>query len=387
MKAIAAVLATFAVAAATVGSTTDAAAQQASATWTVSVDPVLSIGELDGPDEYIFQSIARALALLDDRIAVADGGLKLIRIYDASGDFVLEIGSGGEGPGEFMDIRDMWLDDSGDMGVFDSETLRLTRFGLEGSVRESRFVRPPPSDQLPPGTLQIFLGAFSDGSVGLGWLGGGGRLTSNSTTADRLVLGRFDHEGTFLGLMGEQTFFERVLYAGGGGGPVAFTPVPYWDVHADSLYFTDGLRPVIEVRDGSGNVGRTIAVPAVAADVDAARSALARRLDDDRFATVENLNESPRPKAIPTISGLVVDDNGFVWVRAYEAPEDALWLAGDINRSGGSWWVFDRSGQLAATVVMPAGLRPLDIRSDRIIGVSRDDLDVERVVVHTLGKS
>jgi hypothetical protein len=42
------------------------------------------------------------------------------------------------------------------------------------------------------------------------------------------------------------------------------------------------------------------------------------------------------------------------------------------------WWVFDPDGRLLGTVGVPAGLVVLPIGRDRVLGLWRDELDVER---------
>lgn len=350
------------------------------AAWSVSAEPRVVIGQTTGEPEYLFQQIAGALLLPDDRIVVADGGIKVLRVYGSDGRFLVEMGGSGEGPGEFQRIAGIWLASHEAIGVFDSRTMRFTTYRADGSLESSQNLVPP-AQQLPPGAnLDVFVGAFSDGSVGVGWLAFGGNSASRDIQPDRFILGRFAVDGRFLGMMGEEAFFHRHA-----GSPVAFTPIPYTAVFGDSLYFTEGQRPEISVRDRDGNVGRTITVPAAPKDVDAALAALEEEIrdTDNPFNTVERLHAAPRPEGIPYIAGMLVDDAGFVWAREYEAPEDALWLSG-FRHSGGRWWVVDPAGQTVATIDMPEGLRPLDIRGNLLVGVTLDELDVQRIVIHEI---
>ena len=108
MKTIAAVLVGLASVGATACGTADHSEAQA-AIWAMSSEPSLTIGKLDGAAEYLFHQIVRARLLPDDRIAVADRGLSTVRVYGPEGDFVVEMGGAGEGPGEFTDLRDIWM--------------------------------------------------------------------------------------------------------------------------------------------------------------------------------------------------------------------------------------------------------------------------------------
>ncbi|MFV1985687.1 MAG: 6-bladed beta-propeller [Gemmatimonadota bacterium] len=385
MKTIATVFAGFAVAGATACSPAEESEGGASS-WSLSVEPALTIGEVDGASEYLFQQIVRARLMPDGRIAVADAGLSTVRVYGTGGEFVVEMGGAGEGPGEFANLRDIWIPSPDIIAAFDPRALRVTRFRTDGTLVDSRHLVPPGNQQIPGGTLDVFLGAFDDGSIATGFLAGGGGLEPGVITEDRFFLVRFDAAGSFANLMGEETFFHRTGFSGGGGAPVPFSPRPYAAVFGDSLYFSDGSRPEIEVRDWRGNVSRTIALPVGSTNVNAAFAALEAELGTEGFYTVERLRESPRPDVIPHIAGMLVDDAGYIWARAYDAPRDALWFPAGSRRFGGTWWVIDPAGEHVATVEMPDNFKPLDIRGDRIAGLTRDELDVERVAVHTIDR-
>ena len=66
-----------------------------------SLVPETSIGELEGPEEYLFGSV-RAIAVDDDHnVYVLDGQARHVRVFDSAGVYVNTFGGRGEGPGEF----------------------------------------------------------------------------------------------------------------------------------------------------------------------------------------------------------------------------------------------------------------------------------------------
>jgi hypothetical protein len=69
--------------------------------WRISPAPVLEIGMIDGPAAYQLDGVRNAARLPDGSIAVADGGSRQIRIYDAEGRHFRSFGGQGGGPGEF----------------------------------------------------------------------------------------------------------------------------------------------------------------------------------------------------------------------------------------------------------------------------------------------
>ena len=355
------------------------------AMWEIPDEPELSIGEMDGSPEILFTSVQRVRLLADGGVAVADGGTSTVRIFESDGGFRLELGGPGEGPGEFARLSDFWLERGDRIAAFDPGLHRVTRYEIDGILTSSTQLVPPGGRTLG-GSMDVLLGSFGDGGVGAGWTAFGG-MSPGETSVDRFLLTRFGADGTFQSLLAEETGLHRIFFPEGGGGPLPFSPLPYAAVVRDSLYYADGLSGHIEVRDRDGNVGRRISLPGPPGDVDAALATLESRLGDDGMYTVERLRETPRPDVIPRIAGLLADDVGRLWVRRYDADRDALWAPGGSRRTGGTWWVFDGSGEHIATVELPANLKLMDIRGDRLAGVNRDDLDVERVVVHRIGRS
>ena len=63
--------------------------------------PETSVGELDGPEEYLFGSIG-AIAVDDDHnVYVLDEQARHVRVFDAAGTHIATLGREGKGPGEF----------------------------------------------------------------------------------------------------------------------------------------------------------------------------------------------------------------------------------------------------------------------------------------------
>lgn len=84
----------------------------------------------------------------------------------------------------------------------------------------------------------------------------------------------------------------------------------------------------------------------------------------------------PRP-TYPTISAVLLDAGDNLWVK--EFPTD--------TETPATWFVFDAAGHLLGTVSMPDRFHPYHIGSNFVLGVWRDDLDVEHVRLHRLVKA
>ncbi len=111
--------------------------------------------------------------------------------------------------------------------------------------------------------------------------------------------------------------------------------------------------------------------PATGDEMDAAWEAAAAR----SFSSPQHLREHlPEPDSIPNVDRLVVDDLGMVWVGSYVADPAAPRL----------YEVYDPEGRFVARVTMPGGVEVVEIGAGHVLGVNRDEMDVERVVVLTL---
>ena len=90
--------------------------------------PEVSIGELDGPEEYLFGSIW-SLAVDDNRnVYVFDGQAQHIRVFDSAGAYVETLGGRGEGPGEFRSAEAIALLPDGRLLVRDQGNNRVQVF-------------------------------------------------------------------------------------------------------------------------------------------------------------------------------------------------------------------------------------------------------------------
>jgi hypothetical protein len=82
-------------------------------------------------------------------------------------------------------------------------------------------------------------------------------------------------------------------------------------------------------------------------------------------------SELPLPRHLPSVQRLEVDELGIIWAERYRLPwEDEP-----------EWDLLSPTGEWLGTVRLPRRFHALHIGRDGLLGVQRDDLDVERVVV------
>lgn len=85
---------------------------------------------------------------------------------------------------------------------------------------------------------------------------------------------------------------------------------------------------------------------------------------------------------LPVISRIVPAKTGEVWVADYQ-PEDGIRTYVPFSPPGTirTWAVFDGTGRALATIRLPARFRMFDAGENWVLGVSRDEDDVEEVVL------
>lgn len=339
-------------------------------TWTLSSRAAI-LG--DGPDEE-FQTVQFGRLLPNGGAVVTDVKGLFTRVYDPSGALSATIGRNGSGPGEFRSIMGLWLTREGDIGVWDGSIRRMTTFTTAGRVVSTQNV-----EQGHPiaGNLEIFLGALGNGDVLLAALRA--QRPATGVLPETWTMGRFAANGEFRAPAGVVRGMWRM-----NRGPIPFTPVPRFALRGDSIWVAEGYDPEIKVLSVDGRVARRIPLQWTTRPARDPWTALKAKLEqsNNQFY-LQLLEEAPRTNEYPRTSGLLVDDRNQVWVKEYDPLLDHLWLNGNalMVTPGGRWRVLSADGRWIASVRLPANFVPLDIRGDRVLGVERDEFDVESVVV------
>jgi len=205
-----------------------------------------------------------------------------------------------------------------------------------------------------------------------------------------LYLGLYDQTGTFLDtaavLPGVEVFVHQVPQGRvvpsvpfGRGAAVTTTGTGYLVTLSDSF----------EVRkyDSQGHLSTIIrkavdARPVTPADVAAARNLQFDVVRDPRQQSlISDAYESMSiPATMPAVGALVLErlpwiassSAGGFWVLNFKAPLDS-WT---------TWSVFESDGQFSGTVTLPDRFALFDLGAHYALGVSRDSLDVEHVVMY-----
>ncbi len=347
--------------------------------------PEVSIGELDGADEYLFGRIG-SLAVDDDRnVYVFDRQANHVRVFDAAGAYVATFGREGEGPGEFARAETIAVLPDGRLLVRDPGNMRVQVFDpASGDTEEWPYNS---GNTYRPGT------PLSTDVRGRTFL-----LTSDQAGDDIVIV--LGPDGTHLDTLPEPTTdYERVFVRAETENssitsPVPFTPFFHWAVHP-SGHFLTGLpadyRIDLARDDGVLRIERSYdPVPVSNGERDYRRESLVRMI---RFTVPDWTWDGPGiPDHKPVFSQLLSGRDGRIWVRLAtegEAVEDGDHDPDNPFSAPVTWYestrydVFEADGTYLGAVAPPYEFQlapdPVFDR-DHVWAVTVDELGVQRVV-------
>lgn len=338
--------------------------------------PVLVLGERANQSDQEFYRIETPIMLPDGRLGVPLSNDGTIRIFDRDGGFVGSLGSSGQGPGEFMGLVAAWS--RGDtVEALDGELNRVTRF-VPGEAPETVLLEWV-------GSAQSGVPGLDDGS----WIRYGVKEVQRSGR-DLIAVHRFAPDGSHLAELGEIYGFRRHVHDG-GSGPDPISPRPLVRTDGNRVYMAQTLLPRIDVLDVSTGESSSVQwepqrVLSHAEAVAIAREqALAPGVGQSGDAwTLASFRALTGSEEVPVFWDFLVDGE-FVWVRDYDPRVHATNVGGLMTAgAGGEWSVLDLDGHHLTSVAIPEDFEPLSIESDHLIGVRRDEFDVESVRVYRI---
>ncbi|MBD3414690.1 MAG: 6-bladed beta-propeller [Candidatus Aminicenantes bacterium] len=100
----------------------------------ISIQKELQIGQMDGPEEYLFSYISDIAVNSKGDIYVADRQWTEIRKYSQDGEYLITIGRKGQGPGEFQGLGILSVDSDDNLIVYDWRLTRVSIFSDNGEL-------------------------------------------------------------------------------------------------------------------------------------------------------------------------------------------------------------------------------------------------------------
>jgi hypothetical protein len=348
----------------------------AEASWSVDERATVEIGGEAVPPEYQLFRVAGVQILADGTIVVADQGHAELRFHDRAGNYLSTVGRSGEGPGEFRGIRRLYRC-AGDTLVVEHGTL-LSFFTGSGEFTGSEQIAPRLQD-----TLITLEGISQDCTSVLA------QGFERTTLAQRTVHWT-DRSTGARDTLREVQAFAPVTRPNGIVTGEPYGAQAYWSPGPGGAYIALGDEPAIHFYERNAGLRRVIRWSAPGRAVESGDRNRFNGWRDSILQDQPERGDLPAPGEFrfpaskPFVAGLLVDDEGNVWFRAYpdDAPGYPQQIRHGANRVGETWGVIDAGGRYLGELTMPAGLQVLGVQHGNVVGIFRNSLDVQHVRLH-----
>lgn len=324
--------------------------------------------------------------LADGRILVSNSGTSELRVYTPEGRREVSFGRLGEGPGEFGQYESMRIlrlfDDS--VAVQDAAHARVHVFGLDGTIGRTFSVA-----HIEGYGRAFLVGSFADGR----WLsfvpiGTGGLMGEVGDLLEmRFAFLVYDQTAQSATEIASVEGRSRVVNDLGGGGIhfpyIPLTAAPFYAIDKASVLYNEHGQPELVRVSTTGESEEIYRWSAPRTRVSDIRPRFNREflkdVSEERKPAYERLlgmNDLPVPEFVPAVESALVDDAGYIWVARYNLP----WTGDRV------WDILDDKGVWRGNVTTPDNLDIHEIGADYLLGVQRDSLGVEAVVVYELAR-
>lgn len=354
-------------------------------TWRAADEPMLSIGLVEGPDEYLFRRVTAA-RLADGGVVAAVEGMDEVRRFGPDGGHLWTSGREGEGPGEFGGVRLLTGCTTAESIVaYDYRNNRVTVLDANGNPVQNvqALWDGAPVYEIRCAADQRFPVSNSNDdppeSGPYRWSSSIGVATATGPD--------FAVEPLRSGVPGA----ERVhVVLEGGQSVVSFPRTWGKDLEfvgtGEGVWLGTGDGYELELVDWSGATARRIRWngpdQAVTDEhVEAHRDQIRRQYSESsssdweaRFRSRWEEEAKYLPSTFPSFSRVLLSDDGALWIEHFHRP-------GAERRE---WVVFSTAGEWLRTVELPVRMVLQDAGADWILARTTDELDVERIELYAL---
>lgn len=341
---------------------TDASGQQDGADWVRLSGPVaVMIGDDSSrPGTEMFR-VVEAIRLSDGRIVVADAADR-VRLFDRAGRAVRQAGGAGDGPGEFRAIAWMQRLAGDSLLIMDRVSRRLTFLDPDLNVVRIRNIGVP---------MVQYVGRFDDGTYAATISRLLPRRPSDPVVRQELRLGRYDEAGDLINHIATLPGAENLRFPSAGNITLmpTFARRPRIVVDGDRVLVSTGEEFRVDVFTMDGGILAAHSASTAPPEI-IPRSAIERAVGGR--VSPSDLDAWPDDLRYPSVSDLQVDDGRKVWLAEFSVDES------DPAR----YVVFGGNGEVLRRVEMPPGFRATDVGEDFVVGVWRDELDVEVIQLY-----
>lgn len=335
----------------------------------------LRLGAADRTGPEAFHRVVGAV-YQGGEIIVADGGSGEVRWFDTTGHHLATAGGVGEGPGEFRSLAWIGRGSAGELLAWDRRLRRVSVFLDHEFV--STVTPPFPEDRafpvvhavLPDGSLVSTPGAVyvPEDEPGVQrppmaiWI-----LSLSENRLDTLTV-----------VQGQAVNLRPSRDGGWIRTEVPFGPTTLLTTVGENVVIGDNAQYEVQYLTADGGVQRLVRMESQPQGVTREDLAveLERRLEsvppveEIRAGIRASFEDTPPAESMPAFVRLLGDTQGNLWVLK--------------DQEHGNWDVINRSGRLIASATLPSELAVLDIAEDFLLGVERDELGVEYVVLRQI---
>lgn len=346
--------------------------------WTLSAEPLLDLGTVEGGGPQQFFRVSGAMRLPHGGLLVVNGGSQEVRVFGPDGSLARSFGRAGKGPGEFGFPGPPWRIRGDSLAFWDYGLQRLAIFDSAGSFgrflsAQKAIMNPSPVAVLPD--TRVILGSLL--------------LDMSSGTAFRMMYTKFyllGPTGEVADTLPEQPFAE---YAQIGDRRNGFVDSPIFEARTQTVgdahgYWVGTARREEVLRySPTGELTMEVRWPARDRTISPGdrEAEIQTRLEGVQEAQRPGLRKLwetvPVAKEFPAYGGLHTDTLGDLWVEDYERPG---------HTGPATWRVFDAQGALVGVVQLPGEDEFLDAGEDYVVVDHRDEVDVEHVRVYGLSR-
>ena len=314
-----------------------------------------------------FDRITAVALLSDTTVVIADRGAGQIHAFTPDGAYRWTSGGLGEGPGEFRGIGPLLVTAGDSVIVVDTRVGRVSLLAPSGEfhrgARMARSAGRPIGALLADGKLLYQREAdLPDARGGLRQREATWSAVDLSGSSIHTLLTTLGREFLVAGMFVLDLSFMRDVYVAAG---------------REGFLLSLSDRSQVDGYDVGGRWVSSLRFPSTTQPLDArvVKEDFLRDLPEDmRGAIGEALDRARIPERWPSIGDLIVDDVERVWVQAFRPDRTQ-----EVR-----WHVFDGDGTYVDEVVGPAGFTPHLIRHGILVGVWRDDFDVQSVRMYEI---
>jgi hypothetical protein len=346
--------------------------------WRLSADPVFSVGGSLAPGPASFGDVEDIVRLSSGEVVVADARAGELRYFGSDGEWLHSAGGRGPGPEEFLSIASIGRFRGDSVFVFHGQKSYLSAWAPDGSfgrtvplsdVRSGRFLprsfacgdrgtlafvhsrQPEPPGEEGPHRPRVPISVVGpDGDV---------RELGTFAATERYFFRNPDGTGTDrprpLGKRTSVAVHDGRIFVGTG------------DAFEIEVFSVDGEH-VGPIRDTVTRVELT------GERLDTYVDHQVSLVEDDRRRAVRRFFEGLEyPDRAPAHLDLVAGDDGHLWVEEFHLPGEPA-----TRR------VYRPAGGRVASVEMPRGFTLMAAGADFVLGVWRDELDVDHVRMYRI---